>query len=128
MTVDAELNSELLDAIAAAYALVSAADSNMVENELERLRIWGESQGFERATINDLLDRCRGFAQGLLTHPESNRPVALDRVGAMEDTAQAATVLSAARVAVVADAQIDDREERALESVAEALGLDPKDA
>lgn len=129
MTTDASRDPELFDAIAAAYALVATADHDLADVEIDRLRGWGREQGFGGSDIDELSARCRAFGQAILAHASSNRKAALERVRAVRDGGKRATlVLGAARVAVVADARLEETEEQVLRQIATALGLDPDSA
>lgn len=126
VTTDSSRDPELFEAIAAAYALVVAADGVLVEAEIARVVDWGASEGFDGPDLHLLRERCRAYAEGLIAHPEDNRPHMLERVAKLEGAGKRATVvLSAARVAVVADARIAEAEEVALAEIATLLGLDP---
>ena len=126
MSEHTKLDAELIDALAAAYALVAAADRDLAEIELGRLRNWGKEAGFSGADLSDLQDRARGFAAGLVNQAGENRVIALARVRALAgDDQRAGLVLAAARVAVVADERVVEAEEDALREIAGALGLDP---
>lgn len=129
MTTDATRDPELFDAIAAAYALVVTASNELGEVEIERLQVWGTEQGFDGSDIEDLTNRCQAYGRGLFSHPERNRPLAFQRVRkAREGGKRATLVLSAGRVAVVADARIEEAEELVLKKIASELGLDPESA
>lgn len=129
MTTDSTRDPDLFDAIAAGYALVATADHDFSDTELNRLREWAREQGFDGEDLDDLVGRCDAFAQGLLAHDTRNRAVALERVrSAREGGKRATLVLSASRVAVVADARLAEEEERVLRAIAVELGLDPESA
>lgn len=129
MTTNAGRDSELLEAIAAAYAYVGSADDVLAELEVERLKEWGLSRGFSEEEVEVLDRQCRVYSQTLVGEDWG---VAADkllvRVSAIASGKRAVLVLAAARVAVVADGDIDEREEAALSHVAAALGLDPYEA
>ena len=127
MSTQRQRDTEFFDAIAAAYALVAASDAQASAVELEGLNRWGAEQGFDPADLEWLAERCRSSVTGLMAPEgaEAHRKLALGRVGRVTDGKRASLVLSAARVAVVADERIDPAEEAALASVARALGLDP---
>lgn len=129
MTTDASRDPELFDALAAAYALIAAADNEVAEIEVQRLREWALGHGFDGSDLDELESRCRTIGQGILTHPEKNREIALARVRAIDPNGKrAALVLEVARVAVVADRGLEEQEEGVLKEVAEALGVDPHTA
>ncbi|MBX2813164.1 MAG: TerB family tellurite resistance protein [Myxococcales bacterium] len=121
-------DAALVEAIAAAYALVSAVDSDIDEQAYRRLRQWAKDRGMTPEEQATLEQRCRDFSQGLLTYSGPNRAVALERVAALRGHSQSVWVLDAARVAVVANERVTPEEEMTLQRVAESLGLDPLEA
>ncbi|MEL6183211.1 MAG: TerB family tellurite resistance protein [Myxococcota bacterium] len=126
---EAGRDPELLEAIAAAYAYVGSADNLLADVEVERLKEWGLTRGFSTEEAEVLDRKCRVFSQTLV---DDNWGEAADkllaRVGMIAAGKRAVIVLAAARVAVVADGDLDEREEAALVHVAAALGVDPDEA
>ncbi len=125
MTTDADRDPELFEALAAAYALVATADLEVPEVEISRFQGWARDVGFGARDAERLCERCRTLAARLLGD-RPGRAEALERVASIKGGGKRASlVLGAARVAVVADARLEEVEEIALREVATALGMDP---
>lgn len=120
----AMLGSELeLDALAAAFALVVCSDGTYMKSEARR---WDELMpaSGETAAVREAFD---GYTRRLMADFKDARRRAHDALHTLRANKPEATrrVLHAARMAVVADNKVDEREEEALRAIATALGLDP---
>lgn len=127
MSSDASRDPELFDLIARTYGLVGVADGELADVEVERLTGWARDHGFDGPSVELLEERCRAFVRALESEDSERHRDRLiaDLAGLRDGGSRATVVLSAARVAVVADERIDEAEEQVLRDIASALGLDP---
>jgi tellurite resistance protein len=118
------VSDRLLDAAARAYALVCLSDGRLEWPEdhafASRLAADPAFSKFSRADLEAAAAVALGSIRGEQTFEEVARAVAR-LVDAPEDRE---AVMRAARAGIVADGALREQEERALEALAGALGLD----
>ena len=116
--------TELGRAVSAAFAFVACADGSLAEREVERFAEWAtEQSGLAGLDLEARLRQLhRAFA---LDFDEAERHVTTALAAVKDDAVKRETVLTAARIAVVADGRLEPVEEAALRRVCEALGVEP---
>jgi tellurite resistance protein len=116
-------------AVVAAFALVACADGKATATEVSAFRSRvAKSQVFAKDPHEILLDDFDDLVARLL----KNEPPAMDEVRARlrqaNDPVGRKLALAAARLAVIADGEVADREEQVIALVAEMIGVDPATA
>ncbi|GAB5542673.1 MAG: TerB family tellurite resistance protein [Sandaracinaceae bacterium] len=122
---DEEVSDALLRAVSGAFAFVACADAHLAEAEVERFLAWVEARDvFERLPADRLEAHFRGLAQAFAHDFADGERRATEAVAAVgQDPRARELVLSAARVAVVADERLMEVEEAAVARIRAALGL-----
>lgn len=121
-----EVSDDLLRAVCAAFALVSAADGSVSASEIDRFaNVLAESaRAFPKLDLDKVDGPFRQLCQALLSDPEPGRRQVLAEVASInDDRLKAALVYEAARIAMEADGRTLASEEAALAEIGEALGL-----
>jgi tellurite resistance protein len=121
-----EVSDDLLRAVCAAFALVSAADGSVSEAEISRFAsVLVESGDRFPALDHGKLDGLfRQLGQALLSDPEDGRRRVLTEIAAVGDDAKKRDLVrSAAFIAIEADGRTLQSEQAVLEEIAQALGL-----
>lgn len=123
---DDEVSDDLLRAVCAAFALVSAADGSVSVSEIERFaKVLAESaRAFPKLDLDKVDGPFRQLCQALLSDPEPGRRHVLAEVAVVkDDRLKAALVYEAARIAIEADGRTLASEKTALAEIGDALGL-----
>jgi tellurite resistance protein len=120
--------SALADAIAAAFALVAVADARLEHLEVSRfLTVVRAEPRLAGAPWDKIEGRFNECSAAVMAQGEKAEQQALDLVAAVKSSADdAAAVIGAARIALVANRAVKAPEEAALAKVAAALGVDPE--
>ena len=120
-------SDEALKGLAAAFALVAAADLELAEEEVERfLELVRVDQRLSEIDAKLLEPRFRALTNSILENPEVGRHAAFELIHSIKELpGLPQKIIEAAQIAVVADARIEDTEESTLREIAEALGIDP---
>ena len=121
---DEEVSDELLRAVCGAFALVSAADGDVSEPEIERFAqvLTDSSQLFPRVDPSTMDGIFRQLSQALLSDPETGRKRALAEVAAVRnDDIQRELVHAATLIAIAADGRSLESETTVLGEITEAL-------
>lgn len=123
---DEEVSDDLLRALCAAFALVSAADGNVSQSEIDRFStILADAAdrfpGLDLAKIDSLFPQ---LGQALLSDPEDGRRHLLAEVAQVRDDPQKRDLVRAAAfIALAADGRTLESEKRVLQEIGGALGL-----
>lgn len=128
---DDEISDKLLRAVCAAFAIVSSADGDVSEAEIDRFVevIHSRSDAFPGVDDAALERTFRDIGQALLDDVSEGRRHALaDIARVKDDERQRELVIGAARIAIAADERIDESEEAAMREICGALGVDPAGA
>jgi tellurite resistance protein len=123
---DDEIPDDLLKAVCGAFALVSAADGNVAESEIERFaRVLVDSADrFPRLDPQKIDGLFRQLGQALLSDPEEGRRrVLLEVAGVADDERKRDLVRAAAFIAIEADGRTLESEQVVLREIAAALGF-----
>ncbi|MEC7524861.1 MAG: TerB family tellurite resistance protein [Myxococcota bacterium] len=122
---DEEVGDALLRAVSGAFAFVACADAHLADAEVDRFLAWvAEQDAFEKLPADRLEGHFRGLADAFAKDFAEGERRATASVSAVSDDPRARElVLSAARVAVVADERLMEVEEAAVARVRAALGL-----
>ena len=120
-------HDEALKGLAAAFALVAAADLELAEEEVERfLELVRVDQRLSEIDAKLLEPQFRALTNAILENPELGRHAAFELIHSVkEHPGLPEKIIEAAQLAVVADARIEDAEEGTLREIAVALGVDP---
>lgn len=118
---------EHLEALAWAFALIAAADRNIAYAETHRfLDVARDQFELEHVPFGHLAARFDDAVEAILNDPDRGWAQAMDAIRAAVDHGlRVKDVISAARIAVVADLRIEKVEETALHRLASELGVDP---
>ena len=123
---DEEVPDDLLRAVSAAFALVSAADGSVSQSEIERFAgvLASASDRFPTLDIAKLEGLFRQLGQALLSDPADGRKRLLTEVATVKDDARKRDLVRAAAfIAVAADGRTLASEHAVLSEIAAALGL-----
>lgn len=115
---------DVMKAIVAVYALVTVYDDDVAEAEIGRFveHICELSDVAPRTAETIFVE----LTDAMRADREASEQATLDYVRAVKDEPGAASkVQKSARIAAVADVHLDVRETVILQSIAEALGVDP---
>ncbi|HJK94741.1 MAG TPA: TerB family tellurite resistance protein [Polyangiaceae bacterium LLY-WYZ-15_(1-7)] len=119
------VDDTLVQAVAAAFALVATADRELADAEVDRfLQVLADDPAFEAVDASAIGPQFRALAQAVLDRPEEGWLVALSRLQKVEPE-RIDHVIRAAQIAIVADGALHPQEEAALRRICEALGIDP---
>ena len=117
---------ELVQAVTAAFALVSASDGEIATSECQRFNQWFGENSSKVEVQEDALADFETLCSQLATNYDLAHGVTKARIELVGDQDDGRTlVLAAARAAVIADGIIEDREEVVVRELCELLGLDP---
>ena len=121
------MSEDLRQAVTETFVYVAAADGDFAALELERFVRWAKEQpAFEGTEPAELAARFGDVAERFRADFEGAQERALASVAAVKDEPGAADlVLSAAGIAVVADEELHEVEESAVDRVSRALGVEP---
>ena len=117
----------LQKAVLETYVYVSASDGDFAAPELERFVEWARDQpAFEAIAPSELAAQFGDIAAGFQRDFSAAEARALQAAAAVKDTEGATDlVLAAAGIAVVADGELQEVEETAVDRVSRALGVAP---
>ena len=123
-------NTEFMEAIVAACAIISFADGEVAS--AERRRFLAMTRSEPRLAIFSFEELAEEFAAHVATiniDPEMGYEIAYEKLAPFRNRRREATVIfETCRELIPADGVIHPAERRAFAKVCEALGLDPEDA
>lgn len=123
---DDDVSDVLLRAVCGAFAIVASSDGDVADAEIDRFLqvVRARSDAFPALDLARLEDSFRDLGQALLTDPVEGRRRALAAIAAVHgNPTHCDLVMSAARIAVMADDRVQGCEQRVLGDVGAALGL-----
>jgi tellurite resistance protein TerB len=126
---DEAVTDELLRAVCGAFAIVAAADGDVVEEETTRFLevLQDRSEAFPQLDMESVERLFRDLCNAILADPEAGRLHALSEIAQVKgQPAHQELVRSAAQVAVIADHRVQRNEEVILAKICTALGIDTK--
>ena len=119
-----------LQAVAAGFVLVACSDGELSPYEVDRfVGVIDDTKPPAPIDRHALEMSFRALADEVLRHFDEGRSHALAQIEKVRDDVRTADlVISAARVAIVADGKLEDIEEAVLRDIFVALGRDPETA
>lgn len=122
-----EEKGSLTRALTGAFAYVACADAELAASERDRFVAWATSLDAIDTEEEALAATFDELARGLQEDFEGHSVTVLEDMATWRSCPERELLLSAARVAMVADEKLRPVEETALARVGEALGYDPAD-
>ena len=124
---DEEVPDVLLRAVSGAFAVVACADGELAESEINMfLDMIKDTRAFAKVDVTSLGQHFRQLARAILSDFEAGQRLAYEAIAEVkQNDKHTALVVSAAQIAIVADARLQDREEQILSQICSILGLDP---
>lgn len=124
---DEQVSDELLRAVSGAFAVVACADGCLDESEIQMfLDLIKDTREFAKVDRGALEQHFRALGKAIVADFDEGRRRALQEIALVKGyNDRTALVVSAAQIAIIADAKLQEVEEAALRQICEVLGLDP---
>jgi tellurite resistance protein TerB len=124
--LEIEVSEDLVEALAAATAMVAFADGVPSPEEREELLgVFEEEDRLTEIDLDDLFDAFDDYAERFAEDPKAAEEEALTAVAVFDDTPELGRlVVRAALAAASSDGALGPEEEKAVQSLCDALGLE----
>lgn len=126
---DDAVSDDLTRAVAGAFALIACADGELAEEEVEQFVIVSrEQEAFHALDAQALEGAFRNLCESIFTDLDEGKRRALEDIARVKgDENLARLVVSAARIATLADSKLKKIEQVALMLIAKTLGVELDD-
>ena len=127
--LEEEVSEDLIEALAAATAMVAFADGvSSAEEREELLSVFEEEDRLTDVDLDDLFDAFDDYAERFAEDPAAAESEALTAVAVFDDSPELGRLIVRSAVAVASrDGALSAAEEKAVNSLCDALGLEVDD-